>query len=80
MDYSLLTTSVTSGQSYKHFTIVIYDPRVVIWSIRYDSKVVIYERKIFIRLATDLANLSERAVANLINIFTIVNYDSRVVI
>ena len=24
---------VTSGQSYKHFTIVIYDPRVVIWSI-----------------------------------------------
>ena len=23
----------TSGQSYKHFTIVIYDPRVVIWGI-----------------------------------------------
>ena len=21
------------GQSYKHFTIIIYDPRVVIWSI-----------------------------------------------
>ena len=29
------------GQSYKHFTIVIYDPRVVI-----------YERKLLIRLAT----------------------------
>ena len=24
---------VFCGQSYKHFTIVIYDPRVVIWSI-----------------------------------------------
>ena len=39
----------------KHFTIVIYDSRVVIWGcfqVRYDSRVVIYERKIFIRLAT----------------------------
>ena len=23
----------TSGQSYKQFTLVIYDPRVVIWSV-----------------------------------------------
>ena len=23
----------TSGQSYKHFTIVIYNPRLVLWSI-----------------------------------------------
>ena len=29
IDY--LTLSLTSGQSYKQFTIVIYDSRVVIW-------------------------------------------------
>ena len=28
-----LYNNLTSGQSYKHFTIVIYDPRDVIWSI-----------------------------------------------
>ena len=27
------TSSVTSGQSYKHFTLIIYNPRVVIWGI-----------------------------------------------
>ena len=50
----------TSGQSYKHSTIVIYDPRVVIWGVfksRYDSRVVIYERTLFIRLATENALL-----------------------
>ena len=31
--------------------IVIYDPRVVIWSV-FNSGVVIYDRKMFIRLAT----------------------------
>ena len=44
-----------SGQSYKHFTLVNYDSMVVIWGIfpvRYDSRVVIYELKMFIRLAT----------------------------
>ena len=41
------------------------------FQVRYDSRVVIYERKLFIRLATDL---------NLVEQFTIVNYDSRVVI
>ena len=42
------------GQSYKHFTLVNYNSRVVIWqfSSQYDSRVVIYERKIFIRLST----------------------------
>ena len=46
----------TSGQSYKHFTIVNYDSRVITWGIfksgRYDSRVVHYDRRGFIRLAT----------------------------
>ena len=40
----------------KHFTIVIYDSRVV-WLGNcpcYDSRVVIYERKLFLRLATGI--------------------------
>ena len=44
-----------SGQSYKHFMLVNYDSRVGIWGyfpVRYDSRVVIYEHKMFIRLAT----------------------------
>ena len=28
-----VTWQVSSGQSYKQFTLVIYDPRVVIWSV-----------------------------------------------
>ena len=37
-----------SGQSYKHFTSVNYDPRVVIWAIfqSYDSRVVYYNCKV----------------------------------
>ena len=47
---------VTSGQSCKHFTVVNYDSRVVLdWNPYYDPRVVIYERKMFIRLATDFA-------------------------
>ena len=46
--------SVTSGQSYKASTIVIYDSRLEN-TPHYDSIVVNYERKLFIRLATDLA-------------------------
>ena len=44
----------TSGQSYKHFTIVIYDSRVARLGNCpcYDSRVVNYDHKMFIRLAT----------------------------
>ena len=52
-------TGVTacSGQSYKASTIINYDSRVVPdWKIPpyYDPRVVIYERKMFIILATGL--------------------------
>ena len=44
-----------SGQSYKHFTLVNYDSKVVAdWKTYYDPRVVIYEHKMFIRLATEL--------------------------
>ena len=45
--------SVTSGQSYKASTIVIYESRVVNIS-NYDCGVIIYDRRSFIRLATDV--------------------------
>ena len=47
-------TTNLCGQSYKHFMIVIYDPTVVIWGVFKSgmTRVVIYERKLFIRLAT----------------------------
>ena len=50
----LLKIIRTSGQSYKHFMLVNYDSRVVIWGIFQSGMtlVVIYERKMFIRLAT----------------------------
>ena len=42
-----------SGQSYKHFTLVNYDSKVVAdWKTYYNPRVVIYEHKMFIRLAT----------------------------
>ena len=41
------------------------------FQVRYDSRVVIYERKLFIRLAT---------VVNPIKTFTLIKYGSRVVI
>ena len=47
--------NVNSGQSYKQFMLVNYNSRVVPdWKIPpfYDPIVVIYERKMFIRLAT----------------------------
>ena len=42
----------TSGQSYKHFTSVNYNPRVVIWAIfkSYDSRVVNYDRKMLYKI------------------------------
>ena len=46
----------TRCQSYKHFTLINYYSRVVIWGIfqlGYDPRVVIYERRGFIRLGTD---------------------------
>ena len=46
----------TSGQSYKHFMLVNYNSRAVIWGyfpVRYNSRVVIYEHKIFKWLATE---------------------------
>ena len=47
----------TCGQSYKHFTLVNYDSRVVPdWKIPpyYDPRVINYERKMIIRLATEV--------------------------
>ena len=47
---------LTSGQSYKQLMLVIYDSRVVIWGyfqVKYDSRVVNYDCRGFIRLATD---------------------------
>ena len=43
---------MTSGQSYKHFTLVNYDSRVVPDLKILHITTVIYERKMFIRLAT----------------------------
>ena len=40
---------MTCGQSYKHFTIVNYDSRVITWG---NFKSVKYDRRGFIRLAT----------------------------
>ena len=37
----------TCGQSYKHFTIVINDPRVVTWAI---SRIVNYDRKVLYKI------------------------------
>ena len=50
----VLAQVVTCGQSYEHFTLVNYDYRVNMgyFPVRYDSRVVIYEHKMFIRLAT----------------------------
>ena len=33
MNTHLQTKTATYGQSYQHFTIIIYDPRVVIWGV-----------------------------------------------
>ena len=53
--------SVCCGQSYKHFTLVNYYSRVVIWGNfktgMYNSRVIINERKMFIRLATGQISL-----------------------
>ena len=40
------------GQSYKHFTSVNYDPRVVIWAISqsYDSRVINYDCKVLYKI------------------------------
>ena len=44
-----------SGQSYKQFTLVIYESGVVIRGIfKSDSRVVNYDRRGFIRLATEV--------------------------
>ena len=44
---------MSCGQSYEHFTLVNYDSRVVIWvPVKYNSRVVIYDSKMFTRLAT----------------------------
>ena len=51
----IIQCSKTCGQSFKHFTLVNYDSRVKICSnfnVRFDSRVVIYDHKMFIRLAT----------------------------
>ena len=45
-------TLFSCGQSYKHFMIVINDPRVVTWAISqsYDSRVVNYDRKVLCKI------------------------------
>ena len=46
---------LSCGQSYKHFTLVNYDSRVVPdlkLPPYYNPRVIIYERKMFLRLAT----------------------------
>ena len=40
------------GQSYKHFTSVNYDPRVVIWAIFQSGTPLIFDRRAVIRLVT----------------------------
>ena len=56
VDFVDFVASVTSGQSYKASTLVIYDPRVepdLKIPPYYNSRLVNYECKLFIRLATD---------------------------
>ena len=54
----------TCGQSYKHFMLVNYDSTVVIWGIfQSGTRVVIYERKMFIRLVTDCSSIHPRLVS-----------------
>ena len=70
--------SVTSGQSYKHFTIVNYDSRLENTPY-YDPRVVIYDRKMFIRLATDVkikksSNFPEFARKEQITTFLVKHY------
>ena len=50
----------------KHFTIVVYNSRVILTRIlpNYDFRVVIYARKMFVRLATDLQAFTDFAVAD----------------
>ena len=47
-------TSSVDGQSYKHFTLVIYDSRIVVTTkvLTICLWVVNYERKVFVRLTT----------------------------
>ena len=57
--FSCFTSAeLTSGQSYKQFMLVIYESRVVIWGIFKSGttlgRVVNYDRKLFIRLATEI--------------------------
>ena len=40
-------STLTSGQSYKHFTSINYDPRVVIWAI---WAVLYYDRKVLYKM------------------------------
>ena len=52
---SLLTPEIRSGQYYKALydrNIQLYSRNMGCFQVRYDSRVVIYERKLFIRLAT----------------------------
>ena len=73
-----------SGQSYQAFTLVNYDSRVVnmgYFQVRYNSRVVIYERKMFIRLATALTVRSSEfeSCGQSYKALMIIIYDSRVV-
>ena len=52
--YPLFCVHRTRGKSYKHFTLVNYDSRVVPdWKIPHITTL-IHERKMFIRLATEV--------------------------
>ena len=57
--HNATTTALCCGQSYEHFTIVNYDSRVENTPY-YDSRVVNYDHKLFIRLATDVLTFNIR--------------------
>ena len=63
----------TCDQSYKHFTIENYDSRGRTWlenTPYYNPRVVIYERKMFIRLATGGRRCSYRSSRIGVNLFS----------
>ena len=51
------------GQSYKHFTLVKYDFKVVIWDIFQSGTtiVLIYDRRMMIRLATGWPRIGRKS-------------------
>ena len=59
MHYLTIHLKLISGQSYKQFTLKMYvsSHNMGYFQVRYDSRVVIYDRRAFIRLTTELWSL-----------------------